>query len=74
MTPSIQSQPHQRSQSMTGTKELAKPLHNKTQSSRQQASKIKDQGHKREISMITLRGRLLELEVLIIYVIKGRSQ
>ena len=55
-----------------GTK--TKNYSTKTQSSRQQASKFKDQGHKREISMITLRGRLLAIEVLIINGIKERYQ
>ena len=59
---------------MIGTKGLSKAITQRLKVQEEQASKIKDQGHKREVSMITLRGRLIELEVLIIYVIKERSQ
>ena len=65
---------HQRSQSMIGTNGLSKAITQRLKVQEEQATKIKDQGHKREISMITLRGRLLELEVLIIYVSEERSE
>ena len=59
---------------MIGTKGPSKAITQRLKVQEEQASKIKDQRYKREISMITLRGRLLELEVLIIYVFEERSQ